>query len=52
MNDYIETPDGHRVRYTRPDDEASRRVVVEGEIREVGRAHIDLWHKPEPPEST
>ncbi|HEY9720795.1 MAG TPA: hypothetical protein V6D47_02210 [Oscillatoriaceae cyanobacterium] len=52
MNDFIETPEGARVRYTRPGNEGARRIVVEGELREPGRAYIDQWCPPEPPETT
>ena len=51
MNDYIETPEGHRVRWVRPEGVEQRGSIVNGEVREPGVSTIDLWVAPEPPEA-
>jgi hypothetical protein len=50
-NDYIQTPDGGRIRWIRPRDVERRAQVVEGRLRVVGHASIDAWQPPEPPEA-
>ncbi|MFP5501703.1 MAG: hypothetical protein ACLGIN_04385 [Candidatus Sericytochromatia bacterium] len=50
-NDFIETPEGHRIRLIRPQGGAPGHEIVEGRMRRPGQATIDQWHMPEPPES-
>ncbi|MNS39656.1 hypothetical protein D3C72_719450 [compost metagenome] len=50
-NDYIQTPDGGRIRWIRPQDVERRAQVVEGRLRVLGTASIDVWQTPEPPDA-
>lgn len=51
MNDYIETPEGNRVRLLRPADVLRRVEIVQGQTRIPGVAYIDQWLQPEPPDA-
>lgn len=52
MNDYIETPEGTRVRFERPVDAAlATTLLAGGRLRPLGVAHIDAVLPPEPPEA-
>lgn len=52
MNDYIETPEGTRVRYLRPSElDRGKTLLDGGRFRPLGVAHIDAMLPPEPPEA-
>lgn len=52
MNDYIETPEGVRVRFERPvPAERALSLLAGGRLRPLGVAHIDAVILPEPPEA-
>ena len=49
MNDYIQTPEGGRVRWIRPQQVARELTLLEGKLKAPGEATIDQWLPPEPP---
>ncbi|MDB5101570.1 MAG: hypothetical protein JWM80_5991 [Cyanobacteria bacterium RYN_339] len=51
MNDYIETPEGNRIRWIRPAELARRAEVMHGHQRQPGIAYIDQWQQPDPPDA-
>ena len=52
MNDYIQTPEGGRIRWLRPPGVENKLQVVEGgKLRVPGQASIDQWLPPEPPDA-
>lgn len=51
MNDYIQLPDGQRVRYVRPTELQPDRQIVGGQLRALGVAHIDQWMPADKKES-
>jgi hypothetical protein len=51
MNDYVETPEGNRVRWVRPVDLKRRADIVQGQRRLPGIAYIDQWLPPDPPDA-
>ena len=51
MNDYIQTPDGGRIRWIRPQSAERKDEVLAGKLRAVGESTIDQWQPPEPPEA-
>ena len=51
MNDYIETPEGSRVRWLRPIEMQKRVELEQWQIRVPGVAYIDQWFPPGPPDA-
>jgi hypothetical protein len=51
MNDYMETPEGNRVRWIRPTEFARRAEIIQGHPRQPGIAYIDRWSPPDPPDA-
>lgn len=43
MNDYIQMPDGQRLRFIRPPELPPPLQIVGGRLRPVGVAQIDHW---------
>lgn len=43
MNDYIQSPDGQRMRFIRPTHVQPPGQIVGGRLRAIGVAHIDQW---------
>ena len=51
MNDYMESPEGNRVRWLRPVELQRRSEVMHGQTRLPGVAYIDQWLPPDPPDA-
>jgi hypothetical protein len=51
MNDYIQTPEGGRIRWIRPVQVERKLMVLDGKLRLMGEASIDRWQPPEPPDA-
>ena len=51
MNDYIQKPDGNRIRWIRPIELEPPVELPVGRPRDRKRAQIDQWNPPEPPDA-
>lgn len=51
MNDYVQTPEGGRIRWMRPPEAARQLMVLDGKLYALGEATIDRWQPPEPPDA-